>query len=197
MQRHCPSWWRNSESLSGIRTRWSIHAGAALLMLLVGVASNVAASEAPTTDPASEQAQDDAADSETTPSLDERLDALLKEVVPEDEYRDSKRCLTRYDYRSVDILSEDYLLFVKGDRYWLNRLKNPCPALRYHNMVLSFNFQGTSSLCRGDQVYVTDRLNVDGGFDSAGRPLRSYGVCFLGEFESITVEQAALLKGVK
>ena len=130
------------------------------------------------------------------PSLDERLDALLVEALPPDEYRETRRCLSRHDYRSVEILNQEYLLFVKNDHFWLNRLRTRCPSLRF-DMVLSFAMRGTSSVCQSDQVYVTNRFDLERGFDHGGRPIHYQGICTLGEFESISPEQAALLSEVK
>ncbi len=129
------------------------------------------------------------------PSLEERLDALLSETLPAEEYRDSKNCLRRTDYRKVDILSGEYLLFSRHNRYWLNKLKLPCPGLRRRSQVLTFS-STMSSICKGEMVYVSDRFDLDSGFDSSGRPYIYNGVCTLGTFETISPEQAALLKEV-
>lgn len=131
--------------------------------------------------------------SEAEPSLDERLDAILAETLSKDEYRESRRCLSRFDYRSVEILSRDYLLFSRGSDYWLNKLRNRCISLR-RDMVLTFNPRGSSNSCEGDLVYVTDRYDLDRGFSPTGIPYSSQGSCVLGAFERISGEQAALLK---
>ena len=127
-------------------------------------------------------------------SIDERLDALLSEALPEDEYRETQRCLGTRRYRSVEVLGTEYLLFYKGDNFWLNKLSRPCPTLA-HNRVPVFEAQTTSSLCSRDLFFPTNRMDLQRGFDSSGRPLMSYGICVLGEFETISVEQAALLRG--
>ncbi|MFV2090427.1 MAG: hypothetical protein ACC642_07220 [Pseudomonadales bacterium] len=129
------------------------------------------------------------------PSREERLDALLSETLPAEEYRDSKNCLRRTDYRKVDILSGEYLLFSRHNRYWLNKLKLPCPGLRRQFQVLTFS-STMSSICKGEMVYVSDRFDLDSGFNSSGRPYIYNGVCTLGAFETISPEQAALLKEV-
>ena len=130
------------------------------------------------------------------PTLDERLDALLAETLTDDEYRETKRCLSRHSYRSVDILSQEYLLFRKSGQFWLNKLKHRCIGLR-RDLILTFNQHGMGSMCSGDLVYVTDRYDLERGFSPSGRPLAAQGTCILGEFESITAEQAALLKGLR
>lgn len=154
----------------------------------------------PTADPDPQVVQEAAQQAEQTsakkPTLDERLDALLAETLPADEYRETKRCLSRYQYRKIDILSQDYLLFSKNDEYWLNKLKNRCPGLRY-DAILTTTPKGTSSLCQGDPVYATSRMDLDRGFDAGGRPLGYQGMCILGEYQSISAEQVALLREVK
>ncbi len=127
-------------------------------------------------------------------SIDERLDALLKEALPEDEYREERRCLTQRSYRSVEVLSTEYLLFYKNNTYWINRLSRPCPMLKFDDVPV-FQHRGTTSLCERDAFYPTNRMDLGRGFDASGRPLISSGVCFLGTFEEINPEQAALLRG--
>ena len=53
-----------------------------------------------------------------------------------------------------------------------------------------------SSICSGEPVYVSDRFDLDRGFDAMGRPVLTRGTCTLGEFEAIAAEQAALLRGM-
>jgi hypothetical protein len=137
---------------------------------------------------------DQPAKSEAT--LDERLDALLAEALPAEEYRETKRCLSRHDYRSVDILNQEYLLFRKSGQFWLNKLKHRCIVLR-RDLILVFNQHGMGGMCSGDLAYVTDRYDLERGFSPSGRPLAAQGTCRLGEFESITAEQAALLRGLR
>ncbi len=136
-----------------------------------------------------EEARGEAAE----PSLDDRLDALLAEVMAEDAYRETRRCLSRHAYRRVEVLNEEYLLFSKGSTHWLNKLKRSCRTLRFNDLPI-FQQRGTSSLCEGDIFYPTNSLDVQRGLDSAGRPLVTHGTCYLGIFEQITAEQAALLR---
>ncbi|MEM8769466.1 MAG: hypothetical protein AAGE43_18670 [Pseudomonadota bacterium] len=126
-------------------------------------------------------------------SIDERLDALLQEALPEDEYREQKRCLAQRNYRSIEVLSTEYLLFYRNNSFWLNRLSRPCPTLRFNDVPV-FSSRSTSSICERDAFYPTNRMDLARGFDSTGRPLAATGVCFLGQFEEITADQAALLR---
>ena len=111
----------------------------------------------------------------------EILQAILTETLPESEYRDMTRCLMKRSYRTVEVLSDRYLLF-KGskDRVWVNRLRHRCPGLRT-NQILIFE-QFSTSLCATDQVSGTDR-----GF---GRTAS----CILGRFEKINEQRADALK---
>ncbi|MEJ2087548.1 MAG: hypothetical protein P8Y69_03550 [Gammaproteobacteria bacterium] len=172
----------------------------ALLVLLgstaawpAGESSEAAAPQKTETDEPEAPGTEAETASEAKPSLDERLDAILAETLSKDEYRESRRCLSRFDYRSVEILSRDYLLFSRGGDYWLNKLRNRCISLR-RDMVLTFNPRGSSNSCEGDLVYVTDRYDLDRGFSPTGIPYSSQGSCVLGAFERISGEQAALLR---
>ena len=127
------------------------------------------------------------------PTIDERLDALMNEVSTY-ESREITRCLNPRTYRSVKVLNTDYLLFSRGERFWLNRLKRSCPTLKYNDLPV-FESRGTSSLCEGDPFYPTNSMDLQMGLDSTGRPRAMYGTCYLGSFETISAEQAALLMG--
>lgn len=160
----------------GRRMQWR-SAGLVLLMLLS--MPLVASDSAPAGTEAAE------------PSLDERLDALLAEVADE-SYGERRRCLSRYQYRSVKVLNVEYLLFSRGDAHWLNRLKLPCPSLKFNDLPV-FESRGMSSNCQGDPFYPTNSMDLQQGLDPTGRPRASYGVCYLGDFQLISAEQAALL----
>jgi hypothetical protein len=136
--------------------------------------------------------EEDGEDEEQT--LEERLAELISQSRSEDEYRESRRCLSRHEYRDVEIIGTDFLLFRKGDRYWLNELKRTCMALRQNGIVLSFNPRGTSQTCENQQVYVVSRFDLDRGFTQTGMPRYHQGVCWLGTFEEIQPEQAVLLR---
>ena len=145
------------------------------------------------TAPGEETASGEESSAGEEPTLDERLDALLSEVLSAEEYRETRRCLSRHAYRRVEVLNEEYLLFSKGNNHWLNRLKRPCPSLRFNDLPV-FEQRGTSSLCESSIFYPTNSLDIDRGFDTSGRPLITHGTCYLGTFEKITAEQAALLR---
>jgi hypothetical protein len=180
-----------SSLCSGCRTLLTVDKAMSLVVCLSLSAWPVQAVESESSQADSQEA---AAETEQ-PSLDERLDALLSEVHSRDEYGESKRCLHRSEYRSVDILNTEYLLFRRKDTYWLNKLRRPCGALR-PRYVLTFRYS-MSSICSGEPVYVSDRYDLDQGFDAMGRPNLTRATCTLGEFEAIAAEQAALLKGLK
>ena len=106
------------------------------------------------------------------------------ETLPESEYVESQRCLGIAEYRSVEVLDEQRLVF-KGRRgkVWLNQLKARCQGLR-RRMTLEFTRRG-SRLCELDDVR---------GVDQDYRPLSAR--CALGAFEPITEQQLELLEDV-
>lgn len=152
--------------------------------------------EAEQMEPESPESEDSADESDTDgPTIDERLDALMAEVSTY-ESREITRCLNTRAYRSVKVLNTDYLLFSRGERFWLNKLKRTCPTLRFNDLPV-FESRGTSSLCQGDPFYPTNSMDLQMGLDPSGRPRAIYGTCYLGTFETISAEQAALLMGQK
>jgi len=124
------------------------------------------------------------------PTLDERLDALLSEVSAYED-REPQRCLSTRSYRTVKVMNTDYLLFSRGSKYWLNKLKRSCQSLKFNDLPV-FESRGTSSLCENDPFYPSNSMDLQRGM-SGGRPVAMHGVCFLGSFEAISAEQAALL----
>jgi hypothetical protein len=172
---------------------WLAFGVAALNIPAFAAESEAAADQAE--DRVENQVEDKSA-TESELSIEERLDALLTEALPEDQYREVSQCLWQHQYRQVEVLDNQHLLFRKSSRFWLNELKMPCPGLN-RNLVLTFESRGTSSLCNGEHVYLTSRFDLDRGFDPMGRPIGLEGVCTLGSFQVITAEQAAILRGVK
>ncbi len=178
----------------------TIHRLAPLLLALVlgGLLPPAAAGEdgeaeqTEAENPETEVSGDDAEDA-SEPTIDERLDALMSEVSTY-ESREISRCLSTRTYRSVKVLNTDYLLFSRGDRFWLNRLKRTCPTLKFNDLPV-FESRGTSNLCEGDPFYPSNSMDLQMGLDATGRPRAMYGTCYLGSFETITAEQAALLMG--
>ena len=124
------------------------------------------------------------------PTLDERLDALLSEVTAYED-REPQRCLSTRAYRTVKVLNTEYLLFSRGSKHWLNKLKRDCPSLKFNDLPV-FESRGSSSLCQNDLFYPTNRMDLQMGMTN-GRPNAMHGTCYLGGFEVISPEQAALL----
>ncbi len=111
----------------------------------------------------------------------ERIEAILTETLPESEYRDTTRCLWANAYRSVEVLSDRYLIFQGNhDRVWINRLRNRCHGLRKDQTLIIERFG--MRLCSTDQVSGSSR-----GFGITSR-------CMLGEFEEIDEQRANALK---
>ena len=55
-----------------------------------------------------------------------------------------------------------------------------------------FESRGGSSLCQNDPFYPSNSMDIQRGL-SDGRPTAMHGTCFLGNFQPISAEQAALL----
>ncbi len=140
----------------------------ALLLLIVGLPANCLAAT-------------DSSQEELPSSVEEILSGAPR---PED-YSDSVTCLQRNDYQQVEVLNRELLLF-KGrrDKFWLNRLRQPCIGLRRTD-TLAFEMRD-NRLCN---------LDTFSGIGSFGRPLeRTSARCGLGKFETISPEQVKLLK---
>ncbi len=125
--------------------------------------------------------------------LDARLDALLAEALAADEYRQSRRCLSRTAYRKIEVLNEEYVLFSKGEDHWINRLRRRCPSLKFNHLPV-FVQKGTSTLCESDPFYPTNTMDLNMSL-SGSRSMGMQGICYLGDFEQISAEQAALIRG--
>lgn len=141
--------------------------------------------------------QEDAAQKPATatmPSIDERLDALLTESPADGAYSEPRRCISRFAYRNVDILNEEYMMFSSGGQHWVSRLARRCPSLRYNDLPV-FAPSRTRRLCEGDAFYATNSMDLGMG-RSGGRLAGAHAVCYLGEFEQISNEQAALLRNL-
>ena len=113
------------------------------------------------------------------------VEELLSEAPRPEDYSDSVSCLRRDTYQKVEVLNREYLLF-KGHRgrYWLNRLRSACIGLRRSD-TLAFEMRD-SRLCD---------LDTFSGIGSFGRGFeRTSARCSLGKFETISPEQAELLK---
>ncbi len=163
--------------------------GVLCLSLLLALPAVSLAQEQPQAPESGDEQREESEKSEG-PTLDERLDALLSEVSAY-EGREPQRCLSTRTYRTVKVLNTEYLLFSRGSKHWLNKLKRDCPALR-HNDLPVFETRGTSSLCESDPFYPSNSMDLQLGL-SGGRPAAIHGICYLGTFESISAEQAALL----
>lgn len=176
------------EAKPGRRTfRWRLPVSALVLAFAAGGV------HADPSEAAAEQGDDDqqAAPAAAT-SLDERLDALLAETLSADEYRETRRCLRRNAYRHVEVLNDEYLLFSKGNDYWVNKLGRQCPILRYNDLPV-FVQKGTNSVCERDPFYPSNSMDLNMGL-SGGRAMGAQGICYLGLFQQITAEQAVLLR---
>ncbi len=129
-------------------------------------------------------------------SLDERLDLILTEVLSQDEYREQISCLRLNDFKRVRIINEDFMLFSKRDKHYLNKLKNSCRGIK-QRMTITTLTSGVRSLCRNEIVYASNTWDLQHGFLSNGRPAMVQATCVLGDFELINEQQAMALMGVE
>ncbi len=122
---------------------------------------------------------------ETQKQVAEEIDAILTQPLGEDEYVKSERCISTFQYDSVEVLDKQHVLFKgRGDHLWVNTLRVPCIGLRRRD-VLQFELRG-SQLCNLDDFVAIARTPFFGTKTSAS--------CALGDFSPITQEQVELLK---
>lgn len=106
-------------------------------------------------------------------------DILNTPLTSEDYSPDVARCLSTFEYRSVDVLDDQHVVFRgSGDKLWLNQLRHRCIGLR-GDEVLRFDMRN-NRLCDLDTFESLDRGL---GF------VRTSGTCTLGTFTPVTPEQ--------
>ena len=113
------------------------------------------------------------------------VDEILSTAAGLETYGEPQNCLRLTDYRKVEILDRQNLLFWgSGKRVWLNRLRTPCIGLRPRaTLLLELS---TSQVCNLDSVTAVE--------SSFRFWRRASATCGLGQFEPISVEQAKALK---
>jgi hypothetical protein len=113
------------------------------------------------------------------------IEAILTQPLDKDEYAKGERCISTFQYHSVDVLDNEHVVFKgSGGKLWLNTLRTPCIGLRRRD-VLRFELRG-SQLCNLDDFVAIDPTRSIGA--------RSSATCALGDFEPITKEQVTLIK---
>ena len=113
------------------------------------------------------------------------VEEILASAPQPEDYSDSVTCLHRDAYEDVEVINRELLLFHgRRDKVWLNRLRRACIGLR-RNDTLAFDMRN-ARLCD---------LDTFSSIDSFGGPMqRTSARCSLGKFETISPEQAELLK---
>jgi len=114
----------------------------------------------------------------------ESIEEILAVPLPDDAYADSQRCLAIHQYQSVQVLSEELVVFEGRRTYWLNQLHSRCLGLR-PDLVLKLSLR-SSQVCELDTFRGLDSTTV--------APLFGSGTCFLGRFEPISKEQLNQLR---
>ena len=165
--------WRASPAGPALST--AILSGA-IVMVLVSLSAG--AEEASETEPASQTQPSQ----ETDAPLD--LDAILNAPLADEEYRDTRRCLSSRAFRKTEILDDQHVAFYgTGSRVWINQLRRRCYGLR-PDMFLRFQMHD-NRLCQ---------LDMFTGMHSSGFGNQDTGSCLLGKFEAIDKDQLALLR---
>ena len=106
-------------------------------------------------------------------------DILNTPLAAEDYNTEDSRCLSSHEYRSVDVLDDQHVVFRgSGERLWMNQLRTRCVGLR-QDEVLRFEMR-SNRVCDMDTF---QSLDQGLGF------IRASGTCTLGTFTPITPEQ--------
>lgn len=115
---------------------------------------------------------------------DQQMRSAL-ERVEQESYARSERCLSTFQYDSVEVLDDQHLLFTDGtgDKVWLNRLRHRCSGLRPDD-ILAFDMHG-NRLCSLDTATVIEYVLFW---------RRTGPTCSLGEFHELTEAQASLIR---
>lgn len=121
----------------------------------------------------------------SSPDRGPQISAALDELQSREDYARTERCLSTHQYRSVEVLDENHLLFTgtSRDRLWLNKLRSRCPGLR-RNDTLAFEVRN-NRLCNLDTATVVDHFLF---WERTGP------TCSLGDFQQLTPAQAELLR---
>jgi hypothetical protein len=117
--------------------------------------------------------------------LESAVEEILNRPIEEGRSEETQRCITRTQYRSVEVLDEQRIVFIgRGGRLWLNQLRTPCSGLT-NRQALQIESSGMR-LCRLDSFYGLERTMMSAHWRTSR--------CLLGEFEPISEEQLQLLK---
>ena len=121
------------------------------------------------------------------------LDAALRQPLPESEYVNGERCVSTFVIDDTEVLDARRILFSgRNGRVWLNQLRQACTGLALaHDPVLEFELRG-SRICRMDSFHSIDRNGIIRRAEMDA--LYRGGPCFLGDFEPVTEEQAAVIR---
>lgn len=111
------------------------------------------------------------------------LATVLREPLPDSEYVDAKRCVSKFVVDRTEILDARRIVFRgRNGRVWLNQLRHLCIGLT-GDPILSFDLHGTS-ICRSDLMRPIERR----GGAAPGGP------CVLGDFEPVTDAQLEVIR---
>lgn len=115
----------------------------------------------------------------------ETLDQILAAPLSSEEYSKTERCISTFEYDTMEVLDDQHVIFEgRGDRVWLNTLRNRCIGLRRDSVpVIRLR---DSQLCDLDTFQARDSM--------LGVWTRTSATCSLGTFSRITPEQADTIR---
>lgn len=110
---------------------------------------------------------------------------VLERLTTDTRYTPTQRCLSTFEYDSIEVLDDRHLLFsnAAGTKAWINMLRNRCAALG-RNATLSFEMRG-NRVCSLDTARVLARFVYGNQIGPT---------CSLGEFEEVTAAQVEVIR---
>ncbi len=128
--------------------------------------------------------QGQAEDPDPTAEQGMDIETILDNPLADDDYRETRRCLSNRAYRKTEILDDQHVAFYgAGGKIWINQLRRRCYGLR-PNLFLRFQLHD-NRLCQ---------LDMFTGMHTSGFGNQDTASCLLGKFEAIDEAQLALLK---
>lgn len=127
---------------------------------------------------------------------EERIAQILSEPLDTEAYAESRRCLAPREYRDVEILDDQRIVFEgPGDQYWLNTLRVRCPDLRRGAVLRVQTVSALGRICDMDSFEAGDWFDWP-WYQSLRWPWygRSGIRCTLGRFQPVTAAQVEAIR---
>lgn len=131
-----------------------------------------------------------------TQQKEEQIADILSQPLEADDYVESKRCLAPQEFRDVDILDNQRILFKgRGDQYWLNTLRMRCPDLNRGTVLRVESVSALGQICDMDSFQVGDWFDGPWYRNALWPWYGRTGIhCTLGRFQPVTPAQADAIK---